>query len=154
MGVSRGVASCPGFLGQKLGNYVYPNIKALITVLCTLPVTSCSAERSFSGLKRIKSVLRSGMTNELLSGLALLHVHQDIPIDVEEVIDEFSRRHPIWWPWSAISIRTLSARLEPMSSIPKFDCNQLDSQARLQPTSSISKLDCNQLDSQVLLQPA
>ena len=24
----------------------YPNIKALITVLCTLPVTSCSAEKS------------------------------------------------------------------------------------------------------------
>ena len=72
----------------------YPNIKALITVLCTLSVTSCSAERSFSGLKRIKSVFRSGMTNERLSGLALLHMHQDIPIDVEEIIDEFSRRHP------------------------------------------------------------
>ena len=33
---------------------MYPNIRALITIICTLPVTSCSVERSFSGLKRIK----------------------------------------------------------------------------------------------------
>ena len=63
----------------------YPNIKALITVLCTLPVTSCSAERSFSGLKRVKSILRSSMTNERLLGLALLHMHQNVPTDIEEV---------------------------------------------------------------------
>lgn len=29
---------------------MYPNIRALISILCTLLVTSCSAERSFSGL--------------------------------------------------------------------------------------------------------
>ena len=37
---------------------VYPNITALIKILSTLPVTSCSAERSFSGLKRIKTPFR------------------------------------------------------------------------------------------------
>lgn len=42
---------------------MYPNIKALVIVLCTLPVTSCTAERSFSGLKRIKTPLRSTMGN-------------------------------------------------------------------------------------------
>jgi hypothetical protein len=72
----------------------YPNIRALVTVLCTLPVTSCSAERSFSGLKRIKTGLRSSMVNERLSSLALLHMHQDIPVNIEDIIDEFSRRHP------------------------------------------------------------
>ena len=41
-----------------------PNIKAL--VFCTLPVTSCTAKRSFSGLKRIKSALQSSMSNERL----------------------------------------------------------------------------------------
>ena len=71
----------------------YPNIKALVTVLCTLPVTSCTAERSFSGLKRVTTPLRSNMTNECLSSLTLLHIHHDIPVVIEEVIDEFSRRH-------------------------------------------------------------
>ena len=57
-------------------------------------VTSCTAERSFSGLKRIKTALRSSMSNECLSSLALLHIHPDISVSIEEVLDEFSRRNP------------------------------------------------------------
>ena len=67
-----------------------------LLLLCTLSVTSCTSERSFSGLKHIKTVLRSSMSNEHLSSLTLLHMHQDIPIDIEEVIDEFTRSHPRW----------------------------------------------------------
>ena len=67
-----------------------PNIKILITIMCTLPVTSCSAERSFSGLKRIKTPLRSSMITERLTGLTLLHIHHDILIDISAAIDEFA----------------------------------------------------------------
>ena len=73
---------------------MYPNIKALVTILCTLPVTSCSAEISFSGLKRIKTPLRSSMVTERLTGLTLLHIHRDISVDISAAIDEFARRHP------------------------------------------------------------
>ena len=73
---------------------LFPNIKVLLLILCTLPVTSCSAERSFSGLKRIKTPLRSTMGNERLSSLALLHLHRDIDIRVEDIVDEFARHHP------------------------------------------------------------
>ena len=69
---------------------LFPNIKVLLLILCTLPVISCSAERSFSGLKRI----RSTMSNERLSSLALLHLHRDINVKVEDIFDEFARRHP------------------------------------------------------------
>ena len=72
----------------------YPNIKALVTILRTLSVISCSAERAFSGLKHSKTDLHSSMTNERLTSLSLLHMHADIVIDIEKVIDEFSRRHP------------------------------------------------------------
>ena len=34
------------------------------------------------------------MSNERLSSLALLHIHPDIPVNIEEVLDEFSRRNP------------------------------------------------------------
>ena len=34
------------------------------------------------------------MGNERLSSLALLHVQRDIDINVEDIIDEFNRRHP------------------------------------------------------------
>ena len=73
---------------------LFPNIKVLLLILCSLPVTSCSAERSFSGLKRIKTALRSTMNNERLTSLTLLHLHRDIDINIPDIIDEFSRRHP------------------------------------------------------------
>ena len=72
---------------------MYPNIRVLVSMLCTLPVTSCSAERSFSAVKRIKTALRSSMGTARLTGLALLHLHRDIPLEISKVIDEFARRH-------------------------------------------------------------
>ena len=33
---------------------VYPNILVLLKIGCTLPVSSCEAERSFSGYRRVK----------------------------------------------------------------------------------------------------
>ena len=79
----HGSGSLPSALNSTLSqtSNFSPNIKALITILCILPVTSCTAERSFSGFKRIKTALRSTMSNERLSNLALLHLQQDIPID-------------------------------------------------------------------------
>ena len=107
---NHGSNSLPSTLSSTLTRIssFYPNIKALVTILCTLPVTSCTAERSFSGLKCIRTLLRSSMSNERLSSLTLLHMHQDIPIDIEEVIDEFSRHHPRWIQLSDHSIAVSS----------------------------------------------
>ena len=76
----HGQQSLPTSLSFTLphASSLFPNITELLHILCTLPVTSCSAERSFSGLKRIKTVLRSTMGNERLTSLALLHLHRDI----------------------------------------------------------------------------
>ena len=38
-----------------------PVLYEVATILASIPATSCSAERSFSGLRRIKSYLRSTM---------------------------------------------------------------------------------------------
>lgn len=69
---------------------MYPNIRVLLVLLCTLPVTSCSAERSFSTLKRTKTPFRSSMSTERLTNLSLLSIHRDIDIDISEAVDEFS----------------------------------------------------------------
>ena len=34
------------------------------------------------------------MTNERLTGLALMHVHRHMNFDVEEIIDNFARAYP------------------------------------------------------------
>ena len=92
----HGSASLPTTLYHTLPqtSSMFPNITVLLQILCTLPVTSCESERSFSGLKRIKTSIRSTMGNERLTSLSLLHFHRDIDINIAEVIDEFARRFP------------------------------------------------------------
>jgi hypothetical protein len=70
---------------------LYPNIRILLQIACTLPVTSCECERSASGLK---NYMRATMGNERLANLALLHTHYDQHIDTERVIDMYAQMHP------------------------------------------------------------
>ena len=72
---------------------LFLNVKTLLTILCILPVTSCSSERGSSALKMIKTRLRSTMTDERLTGLILMSIHRDIHVCVDEVITEFSIKH-------------------------------------------------------------
>ena len=68
---------------------MFPNIHTILKVLLTMPVSTASAERSFSGLRRLKAYLRSNMTDERLSGLALLHIHHDTKVDIPAVSKDF-----------------------------------------------------------------
>ena len=72
----------------------YPNIHALFVIITTLPVTSCECERSISLLRHLKTALRSTMGEDRLNSLALLKCHREVDIDPEEVVEEFSHRHP------------------------------------------------------------
>ena len=72
----------------------YPNIRTLIVILTTLPITSCECERSISMLRLVKTALRSTMTETRLNGLAMLQYHRDILFTADEVVQEFVRRHP------------------------------------------------------------
>jgi hypothetical protein len=45
----------------------YPNVHKLLTILATLPVTTASAERSFSTLRRLKTYLKATMTSKRLN---------------------------------------------------------------------------------------
>ena len=65
---------------------ILPNIHTILKVLSTIPVSTALAEQSFSGLLRFKTYLRSHMTDECLSGLALLHIHHATMVDNSAVI--------------------------------------------------------------------
>ncbi len=64
----------------------FPNIQCMLKIFLTLPVTTCKCERSFSAMRRLKTWLRSSMSSERLTGLALMHVHQKVKLDKERVI--------------------------------------------------------------------
>jgi hypothetical protein len=66
------------------------NITTLLTIFCTLPVTTCTAERAFSAMRLLKNHLRTGMTDERLTGLALLYIHPEIDVNIDDVIDRFA----------------------------------------------------------------
>ena len=88
-----GDASLPDFPSNTLPETtnMYPIIKVLLTII---GYTTCSAEQSFSSLKRTKTSLCSSMTTTRLTNLTLLHVFRDIEVDLQSAIDEFARRHP------------------------------------------------------------
>jgi len=71
---------------------VYPNIYIALRILLTLPVTIASSERSFSKLKLIKNYLRSCISQERLSGIAMMSKENDISheTDFNNVIDVFA----------------------------------------------------------------
>lgn len=75
---------------QQTCKDLYPCICTIIGVLLTMPPTSATCERSFSGMKRIKNYLRTTMTSDRLSSLALIHVHKDMNINVDRVINVFA----------------------------------------------------------------
>ena len=66
----------------------FPNVFSILHILATIPVTSCSCERSISSLRHLKSYLRSTMRQT-----RLMHAHRNIPLDLEEIVDLFALQH-------------------------------------------------------------
>jgi len=53
---------------------LYPNLALAYKLILTMPVSSCSCERSFFALKFVKNSLRSTMSSDRLSDLMVLAV--------------------------------------------------------------------------------
>jgi hypothetical protein len=72
----------------------FPNACIAYRILLTIPVTVASAERTFSKLKLIKSYLRSTMSQERLSGLAILSIEKNMleKIDYKSLINNFASK--------------------------------------------------------------
>lgn len=69
----------------------YPTVHRFLQIGATLPVSNASSERSFSCLRRLKTYLRSKTGEDRLNGLALIHVHRDIDITQEEILNKMSK---------------------------------------------------------------
>lgn len=59
-----------------LARQILNEVKKLLRIYLTIPVTTATAEGSFSALRRMKSYLRSTMTQQRLNNVMLLHVHK------------------------------------------------------------------------------
>ena len=73
---------------------MFPAVCKALAIALSLPATTCTVERSFSTLCRVKTWLRSTMSDHRLSGLCMMSVHrQRVNADktelIKKVIDKF-----------------------------------------------------------------
>ena len=71
----------------------YPHIHALLQISASLPVSTATPERTFSAVKIIKTYLCSKLTDENMQGFVMAYIHNDIPIDIDKVIDHFALKN-------------------------------------------------------------
>ena len=77
---------------------IFSEIIAVIRLFLIFPVSSCESERSFSCLRRLKTWLKSTMTDqERLNAATLYHIHKDVldQIDLLQIGREFSSKTPV-----------------------------------------------------------
>ena len=70
---------------------LFNQVETLLRLLLVVPATSCEAERSFSGLRRLKTWLRSTTSQERLNSIAVCNVHHKYidAIDLYCVVNDF-----------------------------------------------------------------
>uniref|UniRef100_H3B876 HAT C-terminal dimerisation domain-containing protein n=1 Tax=Latimeria chalumnae TaxID=7897 RepID=H3B876_LATCH len=77
--------------GQR---HLYSMVMTLVELILLIPATNAISERSFSALRRVKTWLRSTMTQSRLNS-AVLHVHNDETdkLDLLKIANEFTMRN-------------------------------------------------------------
>ena len=76
---------------------LFPSVIALIRLLLLCPASSAEAERSFSSLRRLKTWLRTTMTQKRLNSVAVCHIHNDLMdnINMDAIMRDFAGRSEI-----------------------------------------------------------
>ena len=71
-----------------------PEYVQLVKIILCMPVSTCSAERSFSGLRWLKTYLRSTTTQERLNFLAIISCHSSVvdQLNFDDLMDEFIKK--------------------------------------------------------------
>ena len=82
---------CDAMNTNNLYKQMLPTVHNLIRLYYTIPVSSTTAERAFSALKRILTKTRSTMTEVRLNNCFLLHTHKELTnsLNLEDIAKEF-----------------------------------------------------------------
>ena len=86
----------------------------LLRLYFTIPMSNANSERSFSSLRRLKTYLRSTMSQKKLNHVAFLHVHKHLTraLDLKSICKTFSstndRRRAFFGTWKWCSFKFCS----------------------------------------------
>lgn len=80
------------FTEQDLRSSNLIQIRTLIEIYLSIPISSATSERSFSALRRIETWLRTTTGQQRLSEMAIIHIEKKAVhnIDIDTVIDRFN----------------------------------------------------------------
>ena len=75
-----------------------PHFSKCMEIFVAIPASSCSAERSFSCLGRLKTYLRNTMSQPRLKNIALINIERQyanrvLADDMDKIINIFGRSH-------------------------------------------------------------
>ena len=87
---------------QQCFDTLVSEVFTLLRVILTIPVTTATAEQTFSCLCQLKTYLRSTMSQTRLNHCMLLHVHKERTdkLDILQVVREFvsaNERRQFFW---------------------------------------------------------
>lgn len=76
---------------------LFSSVEHLIRLLLICPVSSCTAERSFSALRRLKNWLRNSISHWRLNSIAICHVNQDVleELDLKLLAIKYAQRSEV-----------------------------------------------------------
>ena len=82
------------FVYSLLDKDIFPEIYKLYVFLMTLPSTSCTVERMFSTMNKIKTKSRFSMLTTRLSNLSVLSFENEITkdLDLDEIVNMFKKK--------------------------------------------------------------
>ena len=83
---------CYGSTQQLQQRQVSKRLYRLLSILGTLPVTTCESERVFSKLQRTLTSIRSTMTEDRLEALLLLQCHREHCPTPDDVLSAFAKK--------------------------------------------------------------
>jgi hypothetical protein len=90
------IAECTNLSEVLSYTEFYPSVMTALQIALAIPVTTCTIERSFSTLRRVKTWIRSTTSDDRLSGLCMMSVHRKMILDnkdsfIDTVINQFGQ---------------------------------------------------------------
>lgn len=72
----------------------FPNVYALLKVLCILPIMKVENEKFEVGRRRLKAYLKNTLAEQRTSNLALLNINVDVKHDLDLMVDTYIKLYP------------------------------------------------------------
>ena len=90
----RNLSKVHSYFKKNILSINFPNLEIAISMLLTLPITNCIAERDFSIVSRVKYVKRATLLNEKLSSLVFMCTEEDLTLktNFDEIVQQFARK--------------------------------------------------------------